>query len=852
MKYKILAGILLATQLLYGVEEAFLQLKSKGAINDFYRVYYDSEKDQIYMGIESYLNFTKIKSLKVDRQRMKLVGTVDDGRTFNKSLDVPGKIVEPEDIYIPLNEMTKIFEATEVKWNNNDFSLTFNPGFKTPSELAYESYENRRKLDAENAAMKELELESSKGRFFSPGVFKLNYSNYDLSNSDDYSFSLEYGTQLLKGDFEIGYQVAPESSLDYVLLKYEDFYKDMDLVFGDAILQTEMYYDTESTIRGVSISKDSYFGYQTDDSIVIEGQAINASLVELYRDNVLQEYIRPRGNNFRFQVPNFNGLNEYSVRIYYRDGSVETRRINILGDTTVLGKGNTDYILQVGQGINDKKLQALGRIKYGVTDNLTLGVGASRFEGKDDDDDDMDDVETTDDGKDPVYELIEGQFAYRLPFSFIPTIVGGTIFRENNYGENNYRADLKSDILGTTFYVRYEKLGEQAAENREVEEYYDIGLTRGFDWFSLSVGNLHEKYSKYADSIRDSRNTAYVDLNITSIQNTNISIYNQYIEDYDGKKEFEVTGRVLYTGFESFYAILSATQRNKKNDNEESDRVNEYEISLIRNVNSNSIFKNLDITADAKYSDDDKWVFGIDFTYYFDGWIYVETPLRIRDDKTTVGLEVEKAFYLGDPLRKMNNSSVRDSWIEGEVFLDTNGNGKKDRDETVLSEVEIVAGGYKGKTDKNGKYLVGNLTPNTEHKVSVNKETIDATLNPIKDNFTYRGRASIGKNINIPVAPYSIISGNILNKNMTNIQFYNTLLGTEVILKKNGQEVMKAQLETDGYYHFMDVLPGEYTVELVIVSQREIIKNKSEIKVNVKSGEEGDFYEGKDFEIGMK
>lgn len=852
MKHKLLLGIILATQMLYGYEEAYLQLKSKGAVNDFYRVYYDEPKNEIYMGVESYLNFLRMSNLKFDRQKMRITGILDDGRNFNKSVDVPGKIVDNEDVYIPLKDMKNIFEAKNVIWNNNEFSLVFDPGFKTPGEMESESYENRLALEAQKNELNGLDKEEVNSRYFSPGVFKLNYTNYDLSESENYSFSLEYGTQLLKGDFQIGYQVAPESTLDYVTLEYKDFYKDMDLVFGDAVLETEGLYDVETSIRGVSISRDGAFGYIMEDRVIIEGQAINANLIELYRDGVLQEFIRPRGNNFRFETPSFTGLNNYTLRIYYRDGRVEVRKINLLGDTTVLGKGASDYIFQIGQGVEDKKLQGVARVKYGVTNNLTLGVGASRFEGVIEEDDQVIE-ETNSEDKDPIYEVLEGQLAYRLPISFLPTIVGGTIFRENNYGENSYRLNILSELWSTNLYFKYEKLGEKAAENREVDSYYDAGISRTFGWLTLSAGNLHEKYSKYENSIRNSRNTAYIDLNIARIPNTNISIYNRYVEDYDGSKELEVTGRVLYSGFDSFYTILSATQKNKKGDYQVAkDRQNEYAISITRNVNNDSIFKNLDITAEARYNDEDKWVFEIDFTYYLDGWVYIETPLNMTKDKTTIGLEVEKAFYVGNPLKKMNNTTVKDSWIEGEVFIDSNGNGKRDPGEKVMPDVEISAGGETGKTDKNGRYIVGSLSPDTEHKVDINKESIDATLNPTKDNFIYKGKASIGKKIDIPVAPYSMISGNIVNKNMSNTQFYNTLLGTKVLLKKNEKVVQTATLETDGYYHFIDILPGDYDIELSVVSQRETTKDKNIIPIKVKGGEEGEFYEGNDFILGTK
>ncbi|MEG2221067.1 MAG: hypothetical protein RRX90_06465, partial [Cetobacterium sp.] len=242
--------------------------------------------------------------------------------------------------------------------------------------------------------------------------------------------------------------------------------------------------------------------------------------------------------------------------------------------------------------------------------------------------------------------------------------------------------------------------------------------------------------------------------------------------------------------------------------------------------------------------------FEIRFTYIFDDNIYIEFPDITSDDSgTQVGGRIEKSFYLGNPLLKINNNNVTDGWVEGKVFVDENSNGIMDGDEKEYEGAEIISSGGSSVVKEDGKYIIGNIGSRDIHTVEVNRESIDPMLIQGKEVIKYKGAIASGVKVDIPLSPVSMISGFVeANSDIEERKYMGVLSGLDIILKRDGEEISKTEAEIDGYYYFENVLPGEYSVEIVPTSKRyNGSYDKKEIKVKVSSGREGDYYEDNNF-----
>lgn len=824
---------ILKTILFSSPEEAYIELGMRKQKNEFYRVLLDEETQSIYLGVGEFVDFTKISDLKFDKKRLRIKGKLDDKIKIDVKIPKESTIEMDDDVFIKLEDLSKYFYIKDYIWDEERYSLTLNPEFKTPKEKL-EELNAQRSLLAIAKREKEL-IESDdyikvKNKLFSPGILKLVYINDDFQDNE-YSFDIDYGTELLYGEFQISQSVYPESSLEYIRLQYSEVFGDYFLSFGDFYLESDSIFDAERSLRGVSFSKNEYYGIRIDNNTIIEGQAYNASLVELYRNGFLTDFQLITGNDFRFDVRNVSSMDRYTVKIFYRDGREETKEIYILGNQNILNKGESDFVLQSGQGINNKKNQYLGKYSYGLTKDITISLGTSFLENN----------------KSEKYDVLDGGLTYRFGLEEYPTLVSGTFLEELNSNELNFKGLVEQKLpWNVNLVFRYETYGDKTSERLKREKVYNMEINKSFTQWNISLGYTKDTY------IDDEYYSGYLNLDYSLSSNIRLSLNNEYYRDYTPNEDvtklegYGVEARMTYSATNGIVAILEG-----KLNYEENDRTNdEIKLGIARTPTVDGFFKNIDTTFEVGYSSEKGTFFEMRFTYIFDENIYIEFPdIRTRDKETKVGGRVEKAFYLGNPLLPINNDNVTDGWVEGKVFVDENGNGIMDEKEAIYEGAEVTSPGGDSIVNDQGKYVIGNIANRDIHTVEINKESIDPMLIQGKEVIRFKGAISSGVKVDIPLVPVSMITGIIENNEVSSEREYNGVLaGLDVILKKDNEEIKRTQPEIDGYYFFEDILPGDYVVELVPSSKRykgDFDKQKIEIKI--KTGREGDYYEDNNF-----
>ena len=816
-------------------EEAYIEIEMKGQKNEFYRVLMDEETEEIYIGIGEFIDFTKIDDLKFDKKRGRIKGNLDKENEIDIKIPKNDLIETGEDTFIKLEDLKKYFHIKSSNWDSERYILSLDPDFKTPKEYQMELNNSRSLL----AIAKKEQEEETKGDYIkkektliSPGVLKLSYINSDIEDND-YDIEIDYGTELLYGEFQISQKVLPESSLEYIRLQYKDIFGSYYLTFGDFYLESDTIFDVERNMRGVSFSKNEYYGFRIDNRTIIEGDAYNANLVELYRNGSLDDFQMITGtrDSFRFDVVNLSSTDKYTIKIYYRDGRVETKNIYILGNQDILNKGETDFVMQIGEGEDDKKIQYLGEFKYGLTKNLTTITGVSILENENGN----------------KYDVLEGGLTYRFGLEEYPTLVSGLLLEDLNSKELNFKGVGEQKLpYETNLSVRYEKYRDKTAERLKRDYSYNIDLSKDFKRVYGSVGYFKNSYE--AEDLHQ----IYLNLDYILSRNVRVSLSNEYYKystlnnDYEKKEGYGTHGKITYSGINGIIMLLEGKVNYEENEMIE----DEVKFGIAKGPTEKGFLRNVDTALEIGHSRDKGTFFEIRFTYIFDGDIYVEFPdIRKDDDKTRVGGRIEKSFYLGNPLLPLNNNNVTDGWVEGKVFVDENANGIMDANEGVYEGAEITSSGGSGITKENGKYIIGNINNKDIHSVEVNRETIDSMLIQGKEKILFKGAVSSGVKVDIPLVPVSMINGVIENsKNLDEREYSGVLARMDVVLKKDNVELKRVQPEIDGYYYFEDILPGDYIVEIVPSSKRYKGEfDKEKIEVTIKAGREGEYYEDNNF-----
>ena len=833
LKKTILIFCILKVTLFSAPEEAFIELEMKGQKNEFYKVLIDDETDEIYIGVGEFIDFTKIDGLRFDRKRRRVKGVLDAEKEVDIRIPQSTSIELDDDIFIKLKDLQQYFYIPNYKWDDERYILTLFPDFKTPREYSLELNNQRTRLamaKKEEALEEEGDYIFNQKQLLSPGMVKFIYSNTDIEKND-YSFDIDYGTELFYGEFEMTQKIYPKSELDYIRLRYKEVFGEYYLTFGDFYLESDSIFDAERNLRGISFSKNEYYGIRVDNRTVIEGEAQNASLIELYRNGSLDDFEIPTGNRFRFVPLNMSSLDSYTIKIYYRDGRVEVKDIYVLGNQNILNKGENDFVIQGGRGNEEKKNQYLAKYKYGLTQNLTTTIGTSLLENRDS----------------LKYEVLEGGVAYRFGLDKYPTLISGTLLEELNSESQGFKGVLEQKLpWDSNLIVRYEDYNKDISDRLRKDYSYNIDLSKNFRRFTSSIGYFNNTYED------ENLYQIYLNLDYNISRNFRMSLSNEYYE-YSSTDEISSNGygtqiKLNYNGIRGVAAILEG----KINYQEDKVADDEIKLSLVKSPSESGFFKNVDTTLEIGHSREKGGFFEIRFTYLFDNNIYIEFPdIKTDDKETRIGARVEKTVYLGNPLLPINNNNVRDGWVEGKVFVDENANGVMDGNESVYEGAEVTTSGGTGIAKESGKYIIGNIGAGEFHTLDVNRESIDPMLIQGKEIIKYKGAVSSGVEVDIPLVPVSMISGYIQSDMSVEERRYDGLIANiDVVLKKGDEEIKRSVTEIDGYYFFEDVLPGEYVVEIIPNSRRyKGDFDKKELKLEVKTGREGDYYEDNNFVI---
>ncbi|MGL6119649.1 MAG: hypothetical protein ACRC0V_04015 [Fusobacteriaceae bacterium] len=822
---------ILKTSIFSAPEEAFIELGMKGQKNEFYRVLIDDETEDIYIGVGEFLDFTKIEDIRFDRKRRRIKGMLDKEKEIDVRIPENSSIDLEDDIFIKLKDLQEYFYIQDYQWDDERYILTLFPSFKTPREYSLELNNQRTKLAL---SKKEQELEEEgeyifeKKQLLSPGMLKFIYSNSNIEEND-YSFDINYGTELLYGEFEMTQKIYPESDLDYIRLRYSEVFGEYYLSFGDFYLESDSIFDGERNLRGISFSKNEYYGTRVNNRTIIEGDAQNASLVELYRNGSLDDFELLTGNRFRFDPLNISSSDNYTIKIYYRDGRVEIKDIFVIGSQNILNKGENDFVIQGGRGVNEDKDQYLAKYKYGLTENITTSIGTSFLENK----------------EGVKYDVLEAGVAYKFGLDKYPTLVSTTILEELNSESLGFKSILEQKLpWESNLIIRYEDYNKDIAERLKKDYSYNVDLSKNFRKVTGSVGYFSNNYED------ENLYQIYLNLDYNISRNLRMSLSNEYYE-YSSTNEISSNGygsqiKLNYNGIRGISTILEG----KINYQEDKMVDDEIKLSLVKSTAEEGFFRNVDTAFEVGHSREKGTFFEIRFTYIFDNNIYIEFPdIRTDNKRTIIGGRVEKTIYLGNPLLPINNNSVTDGWVEGKVFVDENANGIMDRNESIYEGAEIISSGGSSTVKENGKYIVGNIAGGELHTVNVNRETIDPMLIQGKEIIKFKGSTSSKVNVDIPLVPVSMISGVIESEVEVEERRYNGVISNlDIVLKKGEEEIRRTTAEIDGYYFFEDVLPGDYTVEIITNSKRYSGEfDRKTLEVEVKSGREGDYYEDNNF-----
>lgn len=803
------------------LDDAYVEIHSKKLKDDFFLVKYDFDNDKVFVGLKTLFYFLEIYSIEIDVQDRSIQGDIDGKEIDIKFTPSESQIID-DDLYVDLKTLKEKLPFSEATWSGENLKLTLTPTFQLPYEEREKSKVERLRLNDQKINEKYTIIEE-KSRFLSPGLLKINYIKNDIQR-DEENINIEYGTQFLYGDLYLNQKIVPNKELETYKLTYNDVYKENDVVLGDIYLRTPDFLKVNSSVEGISFGKENTYSSTGDDLTIIKGEAQGADVIELYQNGMLIDYINPTTRNFEFEVRERNYGGEYTLKIYYKNGQIENRKVYTLSDVALLNKGEIDYNIQYGEG--DGNQQKIFQVNYGITENLSLGIGTMEL--------------ISDEGRE--FNILKNELAFRTSFDNFPTLVSLQNFYEYKKQENSYELRVEQKLKDIDLiYKRYE-YSKYLGEENGTKESQEIGFSKDFLLNRVAFGYLEEKYF-----INNNEEKGYyLSLENRSFRNFSLFLDTEYKEDQYKEKIIDINPGITYTGLGDISLLLQANIENR-----ESKTNADYSIKMLgRRQKIKSTPLEYSFGAEVKYNEEDKFLFTLDFSLYLDSFAYLELPInRSEDNKYVMGINAEKVIDLSNVKRMVKDREVDNSWIYGKIYIDKNSNKKYDLGEKTLSDVSVIVDGKRFTSNKEGVYISDGLLPQEEYKVEIDRKTIDPMLKQTENNVKVSTKASIGTEYNIPVQAISMVTGNIIKgEDISSDEFIRIVSMTTIELEKNGEFYKEIDPEFDGLYFFDDVLPGVYTIKFNYLGNEAIKFSSDNTKVNVKleNEDEGEYFEGFD------
>lgn len=817
-------------------EDSYVQINAKNLKDDFFMIKFDSETEEVYIGLNTFFYFLELYTIDINLKKKMVYGTLNKKNIKISFSDEESFVLDGE-LYVNINSLEKKLFFKNVNFDFSALRLNTEPTFILPYEEREKAKVERLRLDSRKVEEnKKIDIEMPR-KAITPGLFKIDYLKSNVEESE-YQIKYEYSSQLLYGELYLSGEAKPNHKIEYGNLTYSDLVGDNDLVLGHFSLIAPSFFGVDTKVLGVSFeNKDTYM---TRDSgiTIIKGQAKSAETIELYRNSFLVDYIKPYSENFEFRLDDGVFNSDYTLKIYYENGEIEERKVYSLSDSDLLKKGKTRFTFQGGKGDDSHENQYIGRAFYGVTDNLTLGIGGMNL--------------NSDSGN--KYRVIENDVLLRVGNKMFPMIVNYKNYYDYKLEENNYELNIEQKLFSYNLKFIENSFSDTIAKKTEMKKYNSISLGKGFgrNFFEVGVERILKEEEKFGED-KEENIYGLWDSSFFSPIYTSLKIdknINGSREDIGFKPSLSYSNGDISILLE---ADISKDDNQRRYDQNYLLRINHKKENILKEI----LFA--DLSAEVKYSNKTKkFTYGLSFNIELDDIIYMKLPSTTtfdeeRNRKTQAGLEISKIIDLSNPKRKIKkNISLNSSWIYGKVFLDKNGNGIYDEGETPLENVKVTVDNKHFYSNKNGDYVAEGFYSNEVVVLDVDRKSIDPMMKNSRDALKIKTRRSSGANIDVPVEVVSLIMGNIWNtEEFTEKEFIRYISMTTILLEKDGKIVKTIDPEFDGMFFFEDVTPGEYVIKFEYIGEENIgfSQNAIPVKVVLENPEEGGYFEGYDTKL---
>ena len=187
--------------------------------------------------------------------------------------------------------------------------------------------------------------------------------------------------------------------------------------------------------------------------------------------------------------------------------------------------------------------------------------------------------------------------------------------------------------------------------------------------------------------------------------------------------------------------------------------------------------------------------------------------------------------------------SLQRAGVRGIVFLDANGDGKRQPDEQALAGVTVRVGVQTATTDSLGRFKAWNMYAYEPVQVAVDSSSLESPLWVPESNVVTVEPAPNGFSfVNLPVVPAGVVEGTVSRQSVSGPA---PVSGASVVIvdRVHGTKLVTTTF-TDGTFYVLGVKPGDYQVMVSDGTQRKLKLTADPIPFTVKIDPNGDSVSG--------
>lgn len=723
-----------------------------------------------------------------------------DGKDEKIKLTKENFIEKNGEIYLEENLFKELF-LSYIRIDNDLYKMNMTLSFSSPEDIAIRL--GRTKDILRNKKLSNELYYTNNAKLFELGYLKVQLDQIYRKTKDhpkyksDWDGNLEYQGAILYGQLTSSYNMK-EDLIGDTYLRYDNIWEKHTLEVG-----TYGSGYGKSREWGLSFKKDKGYILGSDKTYIIKENVPIGSRVELLYMGIPIAVQDSKNGIVEFENSEIKGDRDYILKIYEPSGKIIEKVINTTSDYNQQNKGQMEYDINLREDESSSKFKSYSNIYYGLTNNLTLGLGYRREPQMINDD-----YKYIDTGR---LEGVYSNYINSLPYTLV--LGGDKVFNDiyDNSNNRNINKKYSYDILGQIdiknirLKVKEKKSGAYYDEKNRQEYSVKYTLLRALD--------LHYDYERVEDHLNkhtsNSRFTANYSKTIKDLL-----VSTEYSTSRRDKDSYGVN--FYYNGFRAF-----TTRWENKWDNDGKDYTTSF--SIFNGGNTN-----LNYTLEASYSEKNKDMFTFRFSMDYENFLNFDF-FGDKGGTREFKFGLNRIVDLKNPLEKID--SMDSSRVKVKTFIDLNNNNKFDKGEKPVNNVLVNIGKDKVVTDRNGEGIFYGVPNHITYDL---KPTIRKPSFLLGNNkIVIEGRNTSTLTAYIPVKPMITLTGivnvddSFKSKPIGKMKVFSNLL---VKIKDiNGKVIETTMPDETGIFEVSGLFPKKYFIEVTYIGVDREIKGLNRV-----------------------